>query len=210
MGDTRFVAGLELAALDVARGGRLAVKGPNGAGKTTLLHVIAGLLRPTAGLVEVDGENLYQLGEAARDRFRAPRVGYLLQALCLLEGLTALENVLVSATFSGTIPRRDRRARAEEILVRFGLGTRLRHRPQQLSTGEQQRVAAARALVHRPPLVLCDEPTASLDRAGARLLLADLDSHCRDHGATLVVASHDLEVLASFPTLELASPGGSS
>lgn len=203
LGPDRFVTALELDSLSVHGGDRLAIGGPNGSGKTTLLHIIAGLVRPTEGAVEVEGIDLYALSEAARDRFRARRVGYLLQSFCLLHALTALENVLCAVKFAGMIRRPDRRSRAEEILVHFGLRDRLHHRPQQLSTGEQQRVAAARALVNDPAIVLCDEPTASLDRKTATLLLRDLERHCAERGATLIVASHDPEVLGSFPTLEL-------
>lgn len=210
LGPDRVVTALELDSLSVHAGDRLAIGGPNGSGKTTLLHIIAGLVRPTEGAVEVDGVDLYTLSESSRDRFRARRVGYLLQSFCLLHGLTALENVLCAVKFGGMVPRRDRRARAEEILLHFGLGDRLHHRPQQLSTGEQQRVAAARALVNDPAIVLCDEPTASLDRKTAKLLLEDLERHCAERHATLIVASHDPEVLGTFPTLELRSPRGSS
>lgn len=203
LGDGRRVTALELDSFEIARGDRLAVKGPNGSGKTTLLHAIAGLSQPTRGVVEIDGESLYDLGDAARDRFRARRVGYMLQSFCLLDALTALENVLCAASFGGVHPRREQRQRATDMLVHLGLQDRLHHRPQQLSTGEQQRVAAARALVNRPSIVLCDEPTASLDARSARRLLRDLERHCTEHGATLIVASHDPEVLASFPTFEL-------
>lgn len=194
---------LELPYLEIGAGGRLAIKGPNGSGKTTLLHVIAGILRPSEGLVEIEGINLYELGEPRRDRLRAERIGYILQSACLVDALTAMENVQCAAGFSGRFSRREQRTRSREILARFGLGDRLDHRPQQLSTGEQQRVAAARALVNDPTIVLCDEPTASLDRATASLLLGDLERQCSSRGTTLVVASHDPAVLAAFPTFEL-------
>ena len=206
LGDGRRVPALAIDALDVAPGDRLVVQGPNGSGKTTLLHVVAGLLQPTEGVVEIDGVNLYRLRESARDRFRAQRVGYLLQSFCLLDALTSLENVMCAAGFGGTFGRREQRERAEEVLVHFGLKERLDHRPPQLSTGEQQRVAAARALVNRPSIVLCDEPTASLDSETARLLLEDLDRLCVERGATLIVASHDPEVIANLPTLQLRPP----
>lgn len=203
LGQDRTVIALELPHLDIASGESLAIKGPNGSGKTTLLHVIAGILRPSEGRVEIDGIDLYVLGEARRDRLRAERIGYVLQSACLLDALTALENVQCAAGFSGLYSRRERRTRSRDILVHFGLGDRLDHRPQQLSTGEQQRVAVARALVNDPSIVLCDEPTASLDRASASLLLGELEQHCAGRGATLIVASHDPQVLAAFPTFDL-------
>lgn len=205
LGQNRTVIAVELPYLEIVAGERIAIKGPNGSGKTTLLHIIAGILRPSEGLVEIDGMNFYDLDEARRDRFRAARIGYVLQSASLLDALTALENVECAASFSGLYSRQERRATSRDTLVHFGLGDRLDHRPQQLSTGEQQRVAVARALVNEPSIVLCDEPTASLDRTSASLLLGELEQHCADRGATLVVASHDPQVLAAFPTFDLQS-----
>ncbi|WP_437979184.1 ABC transporter ATP-binding protein [Sorangium sp. So ce295] len=203
LGDGRRVPALRLESLEIAAGERLVVRGPNGSGKTTLLHVIAGLLRPQEGRVYVDGVDLFGLSEAARDRFRARRIGYLFQTFCLLEPLSALENVLCAASFGGVGSRRAQRERAEAMLIRFGLAQRLHHRPSQLSTGEQQRVAAARALVNDPAVVLCDEPTASLDPRGSRRLLRELDKHCEEHDATLIVVSHDQEALPPSRSLAL-------
>ncbi len=203
LGDGRMIPALRLDELAIGVGERLALRGPNGSGKTTLLHIIAGLLRPTEGQVKIEGTDLYALSQGQRDRFRARRIGYLYQAFYLLDSLSALENVLCAASFAGALPRREQRERARALLVRFGLGERLDHRPSQLSAGQQQRVAAARALINDPPLVLCDEPTASLDEETARLLLEDLEHHCADRGATLLVASHDPEILAAFPVYDL-------
>ena len=208
LGDGRQVPALALPALEIRSGEKLAIRGPNGSGKTTLLNVIAGLVRPRQGEVNVAGTAIYSLTEAARDRFRARRIGYVLQAFCLIEALSALENVLCAAAFADLIPGDQQRDRAREILLWLGLGERLDHRPSQLSTGEQQRVAAARALVNQPPLVLCDEPTANLDREAARMLLADLERHCAHRGAALIVASHDPLVLGSLPVFDLAPAGG--
>ncbi len=205
--DGRQVPALYVEEFTVEAGGRLAIRGPNGSGKTTLLHVIAGLLRPDEGFVAVEGVDPYRLPGWKRDAFRARRIGYLFQALHLLDPLSAFENVLCAASFSG-IPRKERRERVDAILERFGLAPRRNHRPPQLSIGQQQRVAAARALVHEPAIVLCDEPTASLDASGARALMRDLDGLCRERGTTLIVASHDPEVLAAFPTWELRALEG--
>lgn len=184
--------------LSLARGGRLAVTGESGSGKTTLLHLIAGLLPASAGRIEIAGEPMTGLSETARDRLRARHVGYLFQAFHLLPGLTALENVTLGMTFrprEGAAPR----AAAREALTRVGLGDRLHHRPHQLSTGQQQRVAMARALAGHPTLVLADEPTASLDRSRAQQSLDLLLSFADEVGAALLVVTHDADVLARFP-----------
>jgi ABC-type lipoprotein export system ATPase subunit len=184
--------------LDVAAGEEVAVSGDSGTGKTTLLHVIAGILPADAGTVEVAGERMTGLSEAARDRLRARRIGYVFQTFNLLSALTALENVSLGMTFrprEGTSPE----AAARAALARVGLSDRLRHRPHQLSTGQQQRVAIARALAGRPSLVLADEPTSNLDRAAGEACLALLREFVRESGAALVVVSHDPAVTASFP-----------
>lgn len=203
----RTIPALRLAHLELARGARLALRGPNGSGKTTLLNIIAGLLQPTSGSVEVDGVDLFGLGQSARDRFRAARVGYLFQSFHLLGPLTVFENVLCAAHFGARFPRREQRERSRAILAQLGLDDRRDDRPAHLSIGQQQRVAAARALVNAPAIVLCDEPTASLDERTARRLLADLDAHCDKHQATLIVASHDAELASEFPQLTLEPAG---
>lgn len=210
LGPDDVVPALDLPRLVVGRGDTLAIRGPNGSGKTTLLNVIAGLLRPREGIVTVAGTDLGSLSGAERDRFRGHHIGFLFQALNLLDPLTALENVMAPAIFSRKRPRRDSLERSASLLEQFGLGSRMRHRPSQLSMGQQQRVAAARALVNDPDIVLCDEPTASLDEAGAKQLLEDLDRACADRGVTLVIASHDPAVLGAYPVFDLAppAPGG--
>jgi putative ABC transport system ATP-binding protein len=190
------------------RGGRLAVTGESGSGKTTLLHLIAGILPADAGRIEIAGEPMTGLRETARDRLRARHVGYLFQAFHLLPALTALENVALGMTFrprAGSAPR----AAAQEALTRVGLKDRLHHRPGQLSVGQQQRVAMARALAGKPALVLADEPTASLDRARARECLDLLLDFASEAGAALLVVTHDPDVLARFERRHaLALPAG--
>ncbi len=200
---------LRLPRLVLPRGGRLAVTGESGSGKTTLLHLVAGLLPVSAGRIEVAGQPMTGRSEAARDRLRAEHLGYLFQAFHLLPGLTALENVTLGMTFR---PRRGLapRAAARQALERVGLSDRLHHRPGQLSTGQQQRVAMARALAGHPTLVLADEPTASLDRARGAQALDLLVAFAEEVGAALLVVSHDPEVLARFPerlTLERPAVG---
>ncbi|BDG23765.1 ABC transporter ATP-binding protein [Thermus thermophilus] len=184
--------------LDVPQGGRLALLGPSGSGKTTLLHLLAGLRVPEAGEVWVGEKNLAALGEAERDAFRRQKVGYLFQDFHLMEGYTALENVLLGLGLAGVRGASALR-RAREVLEALGLGHRLDHPPRRLSTGERQRVALARAVAHRPALLLADEPTAHLDRPRAAAALELLLQTAASLEATLVVATHDPWVAERFP-----------
>ncbi|MCP3887100.1 MAG: ABC transporter ATP-binding protein, partial [Propionibacteriaceae bacterium] len=147
---------LDIPSWSVRKGTQVAISGPSGSGKSTLINVIAGLLVPTSGSVTVAGATLTGLGEVERDRFRARSVGYIFQSLNLLQGYTALENVMLGMTFS---PCRHDTDAAREVLETVGMSHRAHHYPRQLSIGEQQRVAIARALVKRPELILADEPT---------------------------------------------------
>jgi putative ABC transport system ATP-binding protein len=172
----------------------LALQGESGCGKTTFLHLIAGILKPDAGTIRLAGSEMSALPEPARDRLRATTIGYIFQVFNLLQGYTCLENVLLGMSFG---PGTDR-AFAEALLKRVGLGHRLRHYPRQLSTGQQQRVAVARALANRPKLVLADEPTGNLDHKNARESLTLIREACRENGAALLLVSHDAGVLAQF------------
>ena len=192
--------GRELAVLDVEHlalpaGHCTALKGRSGSGKTTLLNLIAGVSAPTTGTITVGETDIFALSEAKRDRFRAEHVGYVFQTFNLLAAFSALENVMLSMAFAHTVPTRQQRQRARELLARLGLDARLAHRPAQLSRGEQQRVAIARALANDPPLILADEPCASLDAATAREVLATFMTVCRDERKTVLVVSHDEAVL---------------
>ena len=188
---------LDVERLELPGAGCTVIKGRSGSGKTTLLNLIAGVSAPTAGTIVVQDTEITALPEARRDRFRAARIGYVFQTFNLLAALSALENVMLAMMFAGAVPRRQHRARARAILERLGLGARLGHTPGQLSRGEQQRVAIARALANDPPLILADEPCASLDAATARDVLAVLLAVCREDGKTLLVVSHDEAVLGA-------------
>jgi putative ABC transport system ATP-binding protein len=156
--------------------------------------------------VLLDGIDLLSLSEARRDALRARAIGYVFQTFNLLQGYTALENVLLGMVFGGgPATRKQAEERAAALLERLGLGERLRHKPRQLSVGQQQRVALARALANRPRLVLADEPTGNLDAARAAEAIELLLGLCRETGAALLTVSHDPAVLARFPRrLELA------
>jgi putative ABC transport system ATP-binding protein len=184
----------------VLAGSQVAITGDSGSGKTTLLHLLAGITVPDAGRVEVLGTDLAPLPESARDRFRGAHVGLVFQSLNLFRGVTALENLLAAPLFAGRAAREDR-ARAAALLDRVGLAGRAGHRPSQLSLGEQQRVAIARALMNRPGLLLCDEPTGSLDARNRDEVIALLRSVAAEEGATLLVVTHDAAVVGSFPSM---------
>jgi putative ABC transport system ATP-binding protein len=175
----------------LAPGESLAVVGPSGSGKSTLLNGIAGLDRIDGGRVLVAGADVHALDAAARARLRAERLGFVFQEHHLLPHLDAEENVLMAALALGRAQADAAAPRARALLERLGLGARLDHRPQALSGGERQRVAVARALVNRPALLLCDEPTGSLDRASAATVADELFALAREEGAALVIATHD-------------------
>ena len=186
---------LDIPSWSVRKGTQVAISGPSGSGKSTLINVIAGLLVPTSGSVTVAGATLTGLGEVERDRFRARSVGYIFQSLNLLQGYTALENVMLGMTFS---PCRHDTDAAREVLETVGMSHRAHHYPRQLSIGEQQRVAIARALVKRPELILADEPTGSLDPGHTSGVVAALREASRKFDCTLVVVSHEQDVVSSF------------
>jgi ABC-type lipoprotein export system ATPase subunit len=179
-------------------GEQVALAGESGSGKTTFLNLIAGILKPDAGTIELDGVLVSELSEPQRDRFRATRIGYIFQTFNLLQGYTCLENVLLGMSFGAGADR----GFAEALLKRVGLGDRLHHHPRQLSSGQQQRVAVARALANRPKLVLADEPTGNLDHKNSREALALIRNACREDGAALLFVSHDREVLGQFEKVQ--------
>jgi putative ABC transport system ATP-binding protein len=185
---------LDLPAFSLGAGEQAALEGPSGSGKTTLLHCCAGILRPSAGAVRVGGVELGRLSEGALDAARGRLLGYVFQTFNLLQGLSALENVALAMRFGAGLDE----ARALGLLDRVGLADKAGHRPGQLSVGQQQRVAVARALANRPQLVLADEPTGNLDAAAGQEALALLRQACRETGAALLLVSHDPAVLRRF------------
>jgi putative ABC transport system ATP-binding protein len=190
---------LDIKQFQVAAGEQVVLMGRSGSGKTTLLHVIAGISRPDAGVVRVDGCDITRLSEAGRDRFRAEKIGYVFQTFNLLPGFSALENVLLGMSFAGSRPDA---ARARKLLDRVGLSRRLAHRPPMLSVGEQQRVAVARALANRPKLLLADEPTANVDAGHQQQIIDLVRESCREEEVALLLVTHTPEVAEQFSRVD--------
>jgi putative ABC transport system ATP-binding protein len=179
---------LDHVTLDVPAGQFVAVTGPSGSGKSTLLGLVAGLDRPTAGTIRVDGRDLGRMDEDALARLRREKIGYVFQSFHLIPTLTALENVAVPLELAGAA---DPAARAAALLAEVGLAGRRHHYPAQLSGGEQQRVALARAFANRPPLLLADEPTGNLDSVTGAQIIDLLVAWNRERQGTLVLVTHD-------------------
>ncbi|HVZ35690.1 MAG TPA: ATP-binding cassette domain-containing protein [Polyangiaceae bacterium] len=187
---------LALGELSVQSQSKLCLIGSSGSGKTTLLNILAGVLVPTQGRVELGDVDLFALSEQARDQFRARHVGCVFQTLNLLQSLSVLENLTLAQRFAGIAAAQAKR-RGLELLEQLGLERRANARPRELSLGEQQRVAIIRAVCKAPGLVLADEPTASLDDENARAAIELLIGACKN--STLIVVSHDARLIGSFP-----------
>lgn len=185
---------LNIPDLVIGAGSHIAVTGPSGIGKTTLLHLISGLIQPDSGEIEVAGVQLGGLSEAGRDRFRAGHIGYVFQSFNLLEGFSALENVMLGMLFTNHGANRDLAVKA---LARVGLSHRLHYKPSQLSVGQQQRVAIARAIVNDPPILLADEPTGNLDPATSNEVLDLVFEQAKNK--ILVAVTHEPDVVERFP-----------
>lgn len=174
---------------------RVAIVGPSGSGKSTLLGLIAGLDRPTSGSIILNGVEISTMRESALARFRRDHIGYIFQSFHLIPTLTALENVSVPLELAGMNMAQER---ATELLQTVGLGERLHHYPVQLSGGEQQRVAVARAFACHPPILLADEPTGNLDSTTGQYIMELLHALHRDYGTTLVLVTHDRSIASSM------------
>jgi lipoprotein-releasing system ATP-binding protein len=188
---------LEDVTLEFKRGDAASIVGPSGSGKSTLLYILGALDTPTSGTVTLDGQNPFALDENRLATFRNKEIGFVFQDHCLLPQLTVLENVLTPtliATSSNGYTER-----AKELLAQVGLSERLTHRPAELSGGEKQRVSIARALIMKPTLLLCDEPTGNLDHASAETVARLLFELHRQQQTILVVVTHNGELAARFP-----------
>jgi len=182
---------LENISLNIVRGESVAITGTSGAGKSTLLGILAGLDAASSGRVELNGVNISELDEDGRARLRAEQVGFVFQSFHLLPSLTAMENVMLPLELAN---RPDAEKAACEVLTRVGLGSRLRHYPNQLSGGEQQRVAIARAFVTNPVVLFADEPTGNLDQNTGQQIIDLLFKLNDEHGTTLVLVTHDRDL----------------
>jgi putative ABC transport system ATP-binding protein len=176
--------------LDVQAGDFLGLMGPSGSGKSTLLNLIAGIDKPDAGEIAIDGVDITALSEAALADWRASTVGFIFQLYNLMPVLTAFENVELPLTLT-RLTRRERREHVESALALVGLTDRMEHYPSELSGGQQQRVAIARAIITDPRLIVADEPTGDLDRHSAEEVLELMERLCTDLGKTIVMVTHD-------------------
>ena len=186
---------LDIKEFNIDAGEQVVLIGPSGCGKTTMLHTIAGITKPDSGKVFIDGIELTKFSEAARDRIRANKLGYVFQTFNLLPGFSAYENVLLGMSFA---KGKASSARAKSLLEKIGLGHRLNNKPHQLSVGEQQRVAIARALANRPALLLADEPTANVDPGNQKQIIDLIIDSCREENVALLMVTHSMEVAGRF------------
>ncbi len=185
--------------LEIRKGDLLAVYGPSGSGKTTLLFLLGGFDKPTSGRILLDGIEISNMDEHRLSRMRRSTVGFVFQNYNMVEDLTVLENVSLTMMFEGKT-KEERKERTTELLDKVGLVGKERHRPSQLSAGEQQRVAIARALANRPRLVLMDEPTGNLDQDNSRAIVHLVTSIIKADGVTFIIATHNLEIVQETPS----------
>jgi putative ABC transport system ATP-binding protein len=200
--DGQPVPVLDIDSFELRKAEQVVLVGASGGCKTTLLNIISGITMPDSGTVTIDGTDITRLSEPARDRFRAERIGFVFQTFNLLQAFSALENVLLGMSFSGGGVDKPL---ARQLLDRVGLSHRLHNRPKQMSVGEQQRVAVARALANRPSLLLADEPTANVDSANQNTIIKLIREACSEHEVSLLMVTHAVEVAAEFERVETLS-----
>lgn len=190
-----FSTDILLPDLTANRGEHLLIIGLSGSGKSTLLHILAGLLRPSEGLLKVNGTEIYNLSESARDKFRGKNIGIIFQQMHLIDSLTVLENIKIAQYMAGEpsdIPK------VKKICGQLEIGDKLHNYVDQLSEGQRQRVCIARAVVNDPVLILADEPTSSLDDKRADSVVKLLFEQASEHNATLIISTHDSRVKGHF------------
>jgi putative ABC transport system ATP-binding protein len=192
------ITALEQLSWEVGAGQAVALMGPSGCGKTTILNLLGGMDRPTGGDIWVNGANVASMTERQLEEYRLRQVGFVFQFFNLIPSLSAVENLELPMLIAGR-PADERRARAEALLDMVGLRQKGFKRPEELSGGEQQRVAVCLALVNDPPLVLADEPTGNLDSANAKIISGMLVDLAKERGKTVIIASHDPKVVEAFP-----------
>jgi putative ABC transport system ATP-binding protein len=185
---------------EVRTGDAVAIMGPSGCGKTTLLNLLGGVDRPTAGSIVIDGQDVTQMSERSLETHRLRRVGFVFQFFNLIPSITAFENLELPMVMAG-VPEAECRDRARTLLALVGLEAKGEKRPEQLSGGEQQRVAVALALANDPALILADEPTGNLDSTNAAAIANLLKSLSTEYGKTVIMVSHDAKAVEVFPTV---------
>jgi len=190
----------------VRKGEAVAIMGPSGCGKTTLLNLLGGVDRPTVGKILIDGQDLTAMNERALEQHRLLRVGFVFQFFNLIPSISAIENLELPMVMAG-VPETDCRTRAQALLALVGLEAKGQKRPEELSGGEQQRVAVALALANDPALILADEPTGNLDSTNAAVIANLLKSLAVEHGKTVVMVSHDQKTVEIFPTVHSMRDG---
>jgi putative ABC transport system ATP-binding protein len=190
--DVRALDGIDLA---IPEKGMVAIVGASGSGKSSLLHILGAMDKPSEGQIAVVGQSLVALSESGLTSFRRETIGFVFQSFNLIPNLSALENVMLPMEFND-VPSAERQTRAQELLSRVGLGTRLHHKPRELSGGEQQRVAIARALANNPPLILADEPTGNLDSKTGHMIYSLLKEIALERTVIVVTHAEDLSRLA--------------
>jgi len=190
---------LDIPQLDIAQGEQVVLRGESGGGKTTLLHIISGIVTADSGSIRLDGTELTAFSESRRDRIRADKMGYVFQSFNLLPAFTALENVRLGMTFAR---KKLSAERGKELLAKVGLADRMHYRPSQLSVGQQQRVAVARALANKPRLLLADEPTANVDPANQKRIIDLIKEVCRDELVAILLVTHSDEIAGQFERVE--------
>lgn len=195
--------------LDIERGQYVSIMGPSGSGKSTFFNMVGGLDTPTSGDVVVEGFRLRDLNSRQLAWFRCHRIGFIFQSFNLIPTMTAVENVAISRVFLGATPRQAREE-AAAILDRVGLGHRLDHLPSEVSGGQQQRIAIARALVNRPTIVLADEPTGNLDLKTGEEIIQRLNEMKAELGITIITATHDMKMLSASDRVVWVQDGGIS
>jgi putative ABC transport system ATP-binding protein len=191
---------------EVRKGDAVAIMGPSGCGKTTLLNLLGGVDRPTTGRILIDGQDVTQMTERALEKHRLLRVGFVFQFFNLIPSITAIENIELPMVMAG-VPESECHVRAKALLGLVGLEAKGQKRPEELSGGEQQRVAVALALANDPALILADEPTGNLDSTNAAVIATLLKSLAVEHGKTVIMVSHDPKTVEIFPTVHAMRDG---
>lgn len=197
--DGNRISIIDMPRLSISEGEQVVLRGESGGGKTTLLHLISGIVGADSGSIKLDGMELTKFSETGRDRIRAAKMGYVFQTFNLLPAFTALENVKLGMTFAR---KKMNLERAKELIERVGLSDRMHYLPSQMSVGQQQRVAVARALANKPRLLLADEPTANVDPANQDRIMELIQEVCREDNVAILMVTHSDEISSRFGRVE--------